>query len=94
MNAIQSVGAVAARVVAKAAQRKQLREAHMHASEFHAALERAFECEEELTSYAEDETDRPYWQAEYKKALGDAAFALQKMPLTWQAVLAAEMPQP
>jgi hypothetical protein len=66
-----------------------MREAHEHASDFHGAIARAIECQAELAS--EDDMDAPYWRIQYGNALGEAALALQKMPMKWAAVLGPEL---
>jgi protein subunit release factor A len=82
-----------------------LRKAHEYAAEFHEAMERALRLEEEISDAKENarrETNAR-WKHEYSeearelepqyaKALGEAAFALQKMPHKWSALLSMELP--
>lgn len=77
---------------------------HEYACVFHRALSEAFSAMDDIETYTEyhreisdgdrfwaDEIERA--QAEYSKAVGEAAAALQKMPAKWAAILEAELPK-
>lgn len=102
------IGAIVQNVVSAALQarkdRKALIKAHEAAAEFHAALARALEAEEDIDE-AQDELTRnrldQFWidhlarsRKNFAQELGEAGVALMAMPIAWQAVLHVELPAP
>lgn len=81
----QAVQTVAMMMASKG--RNTLIDAHKRAAEFHEAMATAIEAERELL----DEDDPEYWRDRYSTSLGEAATALQKMPVVWAAILSAKV---
>lgn len=103
MTGLRSIGSIVQAVVANAAKdRDALIKAHEHAEAFHAAMSRAIYNARELEdTKALAKGSRTDWSdliAEYEKAyqeaLGEAAAALEQMPIRWAAVLHAGITAP
>ena len=73
--------------------RDALMKAHDVAADFHNAMSAAINAEQELADESLDELARTYFQRRYKESLGEAAVAMQKMPVKWLAILECELPK-
>lgn len=90
MNAAMFVRAVATHTARP--DTTALEQAHRHAEAFHYALAEALEAMREIED-GQDEFGHPdpYWVSKYTASLGEAAAALQKMPVVWSAILSCEL---
>lgn len=67
--------------------REALRNAYDALAVFAHDMARVQMAEIELETPSEFSGGREYWQVELKDALGDAAVAMQKVPIKWIAIL-------
>lgn len=74
----------------KPSDRDALVTAHLQAAAFHEAWANALEAQGELAG-DQDYDGRVYWEKSYRESLGEAAVAMERMPVLWTAVLGVKV---
>lgn len=85
---MKTIGSIALNVARQSAAeyRRRLITAHSAAEDYHAAMVRAMECQEDMEDDSMEPSERRDLERRHAEAVGNAAIAYARMPALWAMV--------